>query len=249
MSEQAAYRRIASELRERIIGGEFRPGEELPGAKTLQDHYGVGRQTIIAAMGRLAAEGFITTRQGAHAQVADWKAAPMPLRMSWFGPNPQPPAPERNVFQSELAYLGRIGSTELEVARAVPPPEIALRLGTEEATVRRKRQVVDGQPRSYVESWFPLPIADGTELESPTSVQRGTNRVLADLGYPVARIVTEIAGRMPRPEERELLSIPDGVPVLTIVQTRYCADGLPVEVDVHLRPCDRNTVVYETELG
>ena len=65
------YRQIAAELRARIEAGELRPGEQVPSANQLADHYGVNRNTALRALKLLAEEGLITMEQGWGSFVAD----------------------------------------------------------------------------------------------------------------------------------------------------------------------------------
>lgn len=57
--------RVVSALRERIIGGELRPGRKLPTEASLTEAYGVSRTVIREAMASLAADGLVEARQGA----------------------------------------------------------------------------------------------------------------------------------------------------------------------------------------
>ncbi len=54
--------RIAELLSGEIQGGRLRPGDRLPGTRPLAEQLGVGRNTVLAAYGELAAEGWIVTR-------------------------------------------------------------------------------------------------------------------------------------------------------------------------------------------
>jgi len=56
-SAVAPYRQIAAILRGRIEGGEYAPGQRLPGIKDLMDEYGVAHLTANKALRLLVAEG------------------------------------------------------------------------------------------------------------------------------------------------------------------------------------------------
>jgi GntR family transcriptional regulator / MocR family aminotransferase len=53
---------IAELLSAEIKRGRLRPGDRLPGTRPLAEQLGVGRNTVLAAYGELAAEGWIVTR-------------------------------------------------------------------------------------------------------------------------------------------------------------------------------------------
>ena len=58
----AIFVRIAELISAEIRRGRLRPGDRLPGTRPLAEQLGVGRNTVVAAYGELAAEGWITTR-------------------------------------------------------------------------------------------------------------------------------------------------------------------------------------------
>ena len=62
--EGAAYRQLASLLRDRICGGELEPGQRMPSEKDLHDEYGLARETVRRALAVLRAEGLIEIRHG-----------------------------------------------------------------------------------------------------------------------------------------------------------------------------------------
>lgn len=59
-----AYRRVADELRARIMSGELPPGSRLPSEPDLSARYGVGRSTVREALRVLSSESLISTSRG-----------------------------------------------------------------------------------------------------------------------------------------------------------------------------------------
>ncbi|GAA4082936.1 FadR/GntR family transcriptional regulator [Nonomuraea soli] len=59
-----AYHRLATSLRERILAGEFRPGDRLPVEPELSAGYGVSRSTVREALRLLASQNLIATLRG-----------------------------------------------------------------------------------------------------------------------------------------------------------------------------------------
>ncbi len=73
----ARYRDVAEDLRRRIAGGEFSPGQQLPSIAALQEHYDVpGLNTIRQAQQLLVDDGLVETRQGVGAFVLRAEAEP-----------------------------------------------------------------------------------------------------------------------------------------------------------------------------
>jgi len=69
--EGAAYRQLASVLRDRIRSGEPAPGQRMPSEKDLHDEFGLARETIRRALAILRAEGLVEVRHGHGTFVAD----------------------------------------------------------------------------------------------------------------------------------------------------------------------------------
>ncbi len=61
---QVPYLAVAAALRERLDGGEWLPGEALPGIIALAEQYHVGKSTVARAVGVLVAEGRLYTLRG-----------------------------------------------------------------------------------------------------------------------------------------------------------------------------------------
>jgi len=72
VSRRPVYLRIAEEIKaEWLTGGRLRPGERLPTQHELQKRYGASLPTIVRALGVLASEGLIRSRQGSGTYVAE----------------------------------------------------------------------------------------------------------------------------------------------------------------------------------
>jgi GntR family transcriptional regulator/MocR family aminotransferase len=64
------YEQIYAAIRDQIVRGELRPGTRLGSSRTLAAEYGLSRFTIVTALDRLVAEGYVTTRRNAGSFVA-----------------------------------------------------------------------------------------------------------------------------------------------------------------------------------
>jgi DNA-binding GntR family transcriptional regulator len=65
------YREIAEHLRARILGGDLRPGDEVPSERAISVEYAVSRPTATRALELLRHEGFVHSVQGSGTYVAD----------------------------------------------------------------------------------------------------------------------------------------------------------------------------------
>jgi len=68
---QPLFRQIARSIVDEICRGRLRPGDRLPGTRTLARSLGVNRVTVLTAYDELAAEGWIAVRRASGARIAD----------------------------------------------------------------------------------------------------------------------------------------------------------------------------------
>lgn len=71
ISESPLYAQIAAVLRQRILAGRWRPGEQLPTLDELMREFGVARITVRLALDRLEQAGLIWRRRGRGTFVAE----------------------------------------------------------------------------------------------------------------------------------------------------------------------------------
>ncbi|GAA5067942.1 PLP-dependent aminotransferase family protein [Lysobacter panacisoli] len=69
-------RQLHEQLRAAILDHRLRAGSQLPSTRRVADAYGLARNTVNAAYDLLVAEGYVVTRTGARAVVADVAARP-----------------------------------------------------------------------------------------------------------------------------------------------------------------------------
>lgn len=65
------YRRIADDIRKKIIDGEYPPGSRLPTHRELMAAFRTSDQPVRAAMELLSVEGWVETQQGKGSFVVD----------------------------------------------------------------------------------------------------------------------------------------------------------------------------------
>ncbi|WP_428994513.1 PLP-dependent aminotransferase family protein [Halomonas elongata] len=68
--------RLYDTLRDGIQQGQLTSGSALPSSRQLASELGIGRNTVLGAVDRLIAEGFLVSRPGAGVFVADWQWGP-----------------------------------------------------------------------------------------------------------------------------------------------------------------------------
>ena len=70
-TQRPLFLQIAHSLVDEICRGRLKPGDRLPGTRTLARSLGVNRLTVLTAYDELAAEGWITVRAASGARISD----------------------------------------------------------------------------------------------------------------------------------------------------------------------------------
>lgn len=244
-----AYQRIAATYRDKIMSGAIEPGEQLPTEHELAEEFSVARQTARNGLALLVSEGLIVSRRPLGHFVRQREH--MVYRPQGES-RPQPDSPEMDRYCAQIVEEGRSPSQTIEVSLVEATPEIAKRLELPEGQVvvaRRRVRSINGEPVNINDSHFPLEIVKDSEIMSPADIPRGTNQVLADLGYAQDRAIDEFFWRMPTPVEIHRLKLEAGIPVVIHIVTGYTVDGRPVRCTWNVLPGDRHVIVYERKWG
>jgi GntR family transcriptional regulator len=241
--ELPAYQRIAATFRNRISTGALRPGDQLPTEQDLADQFGVARQTVRAGLGVLVTEGLIVARRprGYFVRAREFMIY-RPQEKS------RPLSPEMDRFSRQIVASGREPSYSIEVALIQAGPDLAERLqvdASDTVVARRRVRSINGEPTNINDSHFPIDVVRDSEIMLPAYLPRGTDRVLAELGYPQHRAIDEILVRMPTPDEIHRLGLGPGTPVAVHYDTGYTSGGRAVQCAINILPGDRHRIVFE----
>ncbi|HDO51284.1 MAG TPA: GntR family transcriptional regulator, partial [Rhizobiales bacterium] len=63
-ARQSLYRQLYEQLRGAILDGRLPAGTRIPSSRAMAAQLGVARNTVLAAVEQLAAEGFLEARRG-----------------------------------------------------------------------------------------------------------------------------------------------------------------------------------------
>jgi GntR family transcriptional regulator/MocR family aminotransferase len=144
--------RIGEAIKGQIASGRLGPGARLPSTRSLAAEWGVSRTTVTAAYEQLIAEGYLESRQGARARVAQGLGpqaavpgpptpAGAPHRLSAFGQRlvdfPLPPVSDRNRLVADFRY-GDLAAADF--------PLLAWRKAVGGALLRRRTRLRYGDP-------------------------------------------------------------------------------------------------------
>lgn len=240
------YRRIADDLRGQIKTGALAPGSQLPTEQELGERYGVSRNTVRLAVGMLANEGTITSTPGRGTFVRS--QAVMSYHASWAESQDRHGSDQADAYRAEVALQGHASDYREFEMRIVPADaDLARRLDVDAGSALVSRaflRLVDNEPSSLQDSYYPMDIAQECGLVTPHDIPEGTIRAMAAHGYVEIGYVDELTTRMPTPDEARRLRLGSGSPVLVYVRTTYTKDR-PLRTTVTIFAGDRNRVIYE----
>jgi GntR family transcriptional regulator len=202
------YEQMADTLRAEIRAGRYRPGDKLPSERELSERFSVSKVTARQAIVQLRAEGLVTSRVGYGVFVAD-------------------PGPPRrlsdDILRGEAFYravdrLGLEPNVATTITREPATEEVAealdVEVGEEVLVHVRLTRAQDEPPLFLADNYFPSWVVEAVpQLASPS-----TSGLTKWLGEAFGPLYGEdlIDSRMPTPEQRERLEIPEGVPVTII---------------------------------
>jgi GntR family transcriptional regulator len=237
------YQRIADDLREQMRRGELAPGGQIPTEAEMMEHYGVSRNTVRKAVDILTSAGLLETASTRGTFVRERH----PLTITATRYERERGVSANDAYKDEVEAQGRKHHAELDFQIIPVAGEVAdrLQVETDELVVCRKITLyIDGHTNAIQKSYYPMDIAEGTELAKPKDISRGAIRVLKELGHEEVGHRDEISPRMPTEEENRLLQLGIGVPVLEWVRTAYSSKR-PVRLTWTIYAGNGIKLVYE----
>ncbi|MFD4373995.1 GntR family transcriptional regulator [Streptomyces sp. NPDC058486] len=249
------WRELADRLAERIRGGEWVAGQQLPHIRELVEAGEGSKSTVHAAYKALEAEGLVTSSRGHGTVVREH----VPLKRlgvarydkaKWRDGDEVAFAADR--IASGRAY--RRGDQTQTVERMPAPPLVAAVLGVAEGSevyARARLVKEEGRPTHTLTSYYRPEHVEGTRLAdaSPGPAGRGGGfRVLYDAGHEVDHLREELRARAATPEEAARLQLASGEWVVELHRVAYTADGTVVEFAVGVHAATRFAWTYDFQV-
>ncbi|MGW1725427.1 GntR family transcriptional regulator [Streptomyces sp. NPDC002306] len=223
------YVRLAQTIQSRIEDGTYAPGTRVPSENQLVQAFGMSRPTVVRALELLKRDGWLESRQGFGTIVRGRPA--VVEQKSRRG--------RETLERDESQTPGRL----VAVDRVSVPARVASVLGLpKRAEVLMRRFLVEdeGEAVELVSSYFPAGLVDGTDLGSSEPLGAGIREHLEGRKKVRYDHVTErVSARLADAGEAELLGLPDGVPVLSVMVAAFDAAGQALQVSDVLLPADR----------
>ncbi|GLW10107.1 transcriptional regulator [Microtetraspora sp. NBRC 13810] len=233
--------RLAERLRRAIQDGTYPPGSRLPTIAELIDSWGVSHGTVRRAIAQLAADGLVDTRYRAGTIVR----SAQPVR-------------RLDVERYRDVAHGRLPTAEAHVTTTVTgrvvgaDDELAELLAVEAGAPVLRRVLVryaGDRAEEIAHSYMPTELVGAlAAAEADRPWPGGPLARLVSLGRPVTRIEEAVGARMPTPEEKQLLRLGEGIPVVAVRRRMLCGDRVGEVARDIVRPADRFTLDYSIDL-
>ncbi|KAB1139312.1 GntR family transcriptional regulator [Streptomyces luteolifulvus] len=227
--EAPKYVRLAQTIQQRIEDGTYAPGTRVPSENQLVQSFGMSRPTVVRALELLKRDGWLESRQG-YGTIVRGRPAVVEQKDR---------RGSEVLARDESQAPGRL----VEVRQVPVPARVASLLGlSKRAKVLMRRFLIEdnGEPVELVSSYFPAGMVEGTQLESAAPLSGGTRAHLeARRKVRFDHVTERVSARLPERGEAELLELPDGVPVLSVLVVARDAAGQALQVSDVLLPADR----------
>jgi GntR family transcriptional regulator len=230
------HRELAERLRSGIVDGDYPPGTTLPKQDALATEYGVNVKTVRNAVALLEAEGLVTPVRRRGTVVRERPkmrrlGAERYAKSKWkYG--------DVVAFAADREASGRPWKPTDQTQTVTQEPadaETAMALGIEEGSpvFVRARLVKDGgHPTHTLTSYYRPEDVEDTPLvdAEPGPAGRGGGfAVLTMQGLEPEYVTETVHARMPTPDEKAMLELDAGEPVMLLTRITTTKDSRPVE--------------------
>ncbi|MBY8343123.1 GntR family transcriptional regulator [Streptomyces spinosirectus] len=237
----ALYQQVAAAIREAILSGEFAPDSLLPSEAQLMARYEVSRPTVRNAIAALRAEGLIDVRHGKGSFVRSSGQPVLTLeRRISRTTEGKFVMPNGDIWQEAEAPAAYRARTTKDTGHL-------LQLDTDEALFGCDRLLIDPSTgtRAMHRTLIPFEVAEIVPLlaEEPCKRPAAFYRLLTEDGHKLSWSET-VRARMPLPDERATMKLPDATPILHLARVTHDTDNRPLILEELRVGADRAEVSY-----
>lgn len=228
------WRRIADELAQDIVGGDYASGERLPGENDMARRFGVNRHTVRRALAELSERGLVRAERGSGTYVDAARLA-YPI-----GP--------RTRFSEIVGTAGQAPGGRLIAHRHEPASsEIAAGLGLAEGAPVIRMEILrsaDGVPVASATTYVPEALMP--DAPRVFARLRSLTKTLAHFGITdYRRWKTTIKAALADSIQAERLGLSPGRPLLVVEKIDVDREGRPVMTSQTRFSADRVELVVE----
>ncbi len=218
-SAMPLYHQLFIDLRRRLLGGEWKPGDVFPKDSEIEDTYGVSRITVRQAVANLVDGNFVVRFRG---------------RGSFVGNLPREGAQANHrIVAEEIAARGgtashRHMSYEVHPVSDVTARQLEIDSGAQVGILKRLH-LSDGVP--FCLEWIMLSIDTYPAFFDAVIAERETlTEAYRRFGIEVMKCDQTVNAVMLSEERRRELGLPDGAPALFIERIGYSSANHPLDV-------------------
>ena len=235
---------LGQAIRDKIVRGEYRPGEPIPTEDQLQKFYGVSRTTVRLALAKLVNEGYIRRQQGKGTYVNPkglvTKGKPKPLSRDMFG--------VKSTTQIIQSAGMKVRTEVLHFERALPSEDVAEKLGINEKDPVlhfERLRYADDRPLVLGKSW--IPAAQCPDLKQEEIKGSLYLVFFKKYRHHVAAAHQSLRAILASELDAGILDLQIGEPVMLVHGVTYLDDGRAIEVEEsHFRA---ESIEFIIELG
>ncbi|MGG6284574.1 GntR family transcriptional regulator [Leptolyngbya sp. AN03gr2] len=212
---------ISKELRDRMINGQYKPGDQLPSEHQLMSEFEVSRITARRAIANLMQQGLVTVQQGKGVFVADHQK--VTHRLS------SPLLLEADMAEQDVTVTVRSLVFELVMV----PPEVGKILSVKSAYFQKKVLLFNGVPGCVDITYIAPELGKAYEKDLK---QKLSLTALEKHGIFTEKLDAVIECTQADDETGELLEVPLGHPLIVYQHTAYTEGNCAI---VHGRSISR----------
>ncbi|ADI07408.1 putative GntR family transcriptional regulator [Streptomyces bingchenggensis BCW-1] len=236
----ALYQQVAAEIRSGIAAGEYKPGSPLPSETQLIERYKVSRPTVRKAIAALRAEGLIEVIHGKGSYVRAIPAPAVTIERTITRTGKTFQTGHHTWEQAETPTVYRTTTT------ATTGPLLGLDEG--EALFGVDRLLTDPKTGTRAMHRVLIPFATAADEaeqlgEAPDTEPEQIYAALTAAGHNLTWQET-VSARMPLPDERSTLDIPDATPIVHTARVTLGNDDRPLLLEELRASADRAQLVY-----
>lgn len=237
------YLQIANFIRDQILRGDLRPGDEVPSERALVTQWNVSRPTAARALDALRQQGLVEKRQGSGTYVTEVQIHRR--------------ARERYGRARQLGKIYAPGEYAVIVSTGlVEAPDhvvrgLGLAQGTKQAIHRRRVTNNEGGPVEVSTSWFAPSLADSAPLLLVNErIRQGTLAYVEDATSRKGMYGDDrVCARLATAQEAEELQLDLPAAVMVVRHTVYDEADRPLEFAEAVYPQGRWAFEREYPLG
>jgi GntR family transcriptional regulator len=235
---------LGEAIRDKIVCGEYGPGQPIPTEERLQKFYGVSRTTVRLALAKLVNEGYIRRQQGkgtyVNPQGLVTKGKPKPLSRDMFG--------VKSTTQIIQSAGMKVRTEVLHFAQELPGKDVAEKLGIKEKDpvlhFERVRYAND-RPLVLEKSW--IPAAECPDLKREDLKGSLYLVLFKKYHHQVAAAHQSLRAVVASEVDARILDLQIGEPVMLVRGVTYLHDGRAIELEEsHFRA---GSIEFIIELG